>query len=220
MPYKDPVEAKKYNISHRTEILKNKREYYIKNRDEILANKAVYRQENKNLLLEKSRARRKDTVKNNKDKESNKRYRIRNRLMLNEKAKIKNKELYYDNKDKILQRHKDYKRNKYNTDPNFRLINNIRSRIHNTIDRKYKHHKSYDLLGCTVYELKTYLTKKFTKGMTWENRGLFGWHIDHIKPCASFDLTKESEQKKCFHYTNLQPLWWWKNLSKSASITN
>lgn len=50
--------------------------------------------------------------------------------------------------------------------------------------------------------------------MSWENRGNFGWHVDHIKPCASFDLTKPEEQAKCFHYTNLQPLWARENIAK------
>ncbi|HEY9701005.1 MAG TPA: hypothetical protein V6C58_01070 [Allocoleopsis sp.] len=50
-----------------------------------------------------------------------------------------------------------------------------------------------------------YIQSKFTKGMSWENKNL--WHIDHIKPCSKFDLTKEEDVKKCFHYTNLQPIW-------------
>ena len=53
--------------------------------------------------------------------------------------------------------------------------------------------------------------------MTWENHTTHGWHIDHVKPCAVFDLSKPEEQKKCFHYTNLQPLWAKENLSKSGS---
>ena len=62
-------------------------------------------------------------------------------------------------------------------------------------------------MGCTIPYLKKYLESQFNEGMTWENHGENGWHIDHIKPCAAFDLTKPEEQKKCFHYTNLQPLW-------------
>lgn len=54
--------------------------------------------------------------------------------------------------------------------------------------------------------------------MSWENYGIRGWHIDHIKPCASFDLSIIEEQKECFHYTNLQPLWWHENLAKSDKI--
>ena len=52
--------------------------------------------------------------------------------------------------------------------------------------------------------------------MSWDNHG-FGddkWHIDHIIPCSNFDLTKKEEQKKCFNYKNLQPLWQKDNLSK------
>jgi hypothetical protein len=51
--------------------------------------------------------------------------------------------------------------------------------------------------------------------MSWNNYGIKGWHIDHIKPCSSFDLSDLEQQKKCFHYTNLQPLWWYDNLIKS-----
>ena len=54
------------------------------------------------------------------------------------------------------------------------------------------------------------------KGLTWENHGFRGWHIDHIKPRVLFDLSKKDEQMKCFHYTNLQPLWWKNNISKGC----
>ena len=63
-------------------------------------------------------------------------------------------------------------------------------------------------------ELKIHIEGKFVEGMTWENHG--SWHLDHVRPCCSFDLKNEEEQKKCFHYTNLQPLWAVENLSKQA----
>jgi hypothetical protein len=66
--------------------------------------------------------------------------------------------------------------------------------------------------------LKKHLEQQFKEGMTWENYGTMGWHIDHINPCSSFDLTLQEERKKCFHYTNLQPLWWWENTSKGNRI--
>ena len=71
-----------------------------------------------------------------------------------------------------------------------------------------------ELIGCKFSELKQHLENKFKPGMTWENHGLYGWHIDHIKPCSKFDFTDDNEQKKCFHYTNLQPLWAKENLIK------
>ena len=70
-----------------------------------------------------------------------------------------------------------------------------------------KSKSSIELLGCNVDFLKEYIESKFTSGMSWDNRGIHGWHIDHILPCASFDLSDPEQQKQCFHYTNLQPLW-------------
>lgn len=70
------------------------------------------------------------------------------------------------------------------------------------------------LVGCAVPELLDHLSSKFAEGMTLDNYG--DWHIDHMRPCASFDLTDPEQQKECFHYTNLQPLWAKDNLSKGA----
>jgi len=72
------------------------------------------------------------------------------------------------------------------------------------------------MIGCTMAEFITHLESKFRDGMSWENRKL--WHIDHIIPCAAFDLTKPEEQRKCFHYSNLQPLWARDNLVKNKRI--
>ena len=79
-----------------------------------------------------------------------------------------------------------------------------------------KKHPMTELLGCTFDELKKHLESKFSDGMNWNNYGRKGWHIDHIVPCCFFDLTRIDEQKKCFHYTNLQPLWAKTNLFKAS----
>ena len=65
--------------------------------------------------------------------------------------------------------------------------------------------KTAKLLGCSSEQLKTYLESKFLPTMTWENYGKL-WHVDHILPCSKFNLKNEEQQKICFHYTNLQPL--------------
>jgi len=73
------------------------------------------------------------------------------------------------------------------------------------------------LVGCSYTELIIYIESQFKPGMCWENRKQ--WHLDHKVPCAKFDLTIIENQKRCFHYTNLQPLWASQNLSKAAKLT-
>jgi hypothetical protein len=87
---------------------------------------------------------------------------------------------------------------------------------HQEKSRSSKAYKSQELLGASWVVCKEWIEKQFKPGMSWNNYGLHGWHIDHIRPCASFDLTDPIQQKQCFHYTNLQPLWASENLSKGA----
>ncbi len=72
------------------------------------------------------------------------------------------------------------------------------------------------LLGCKPSELRAHLEAQFVDGMSWSNYGQ--WEVDHIRPCASFDLTSPAQQEACFHYTNLQPLWMSVNRSKGAKL--
>ena len=91
---------------------------------------------------------------------------------------------------------------------------NLRSRLSKAISSNNKSSNTMVLLGIANIEfLWKHLEKTFKKGMTRENYGK--WHIDHIRPCANFDLSDSDQQKQCFHYTNLQPLWALDNLLKS-----
>jgi hypothetical protein len=112
-----------------------------------------------------------------------------------------------------------YEKNRKKIDAEYKLLKTLRSRLGNAIrnQKSYKNNKTIHLLGCSISFLKNFLETKFKEGMTWENHG--EWHIDHIKPCASFNLLDEEEQKMCFHYTNLQPLWAYENLSKGSKYT-
>jgi hypothetical protein len=106
-----------------------------------------------------------------------------------------------------------YRRDRCKNDPGFRVLLNCRNRVKNAlrgIGAKAAH--TMELLGCSVPELRVHLEQQFQPGMTWDNYG--SWHIDHIRPCASFDLTDGEQQKKCFHFSNLQPLWARDNLAK------
>lgn len=117
---------------------------------------------------------------------------------------------------KIKQRQNESKRRK--EDANYRIGKCQRGRIRELLVGKKKCAPTLKLLGCSLVELKTYLESLFQLGMSWENYGKNGWHIDHIIPCAAFDLSKPEEQHKCFHYTNLQPLWAIDNLRKGNKI--
>jgi hypothetical protein len=105
-----------------------------------------------------------------------------------------------------------YLKNKLKTDHNYKLIHTIRVRIKDVLRGHSKSDSTINMLGCTIEELWKHLESKFKPGMTKENHGK--WHVDHIIPCAIFDLSKPEEQIKCFHYTNLQPLWAIDNIRK------
>ena len=113
-----------------------------------------------------------------------------------------------------------YIQQKRKDDINYRIKESLSCRIRNAIHRSKskKAQNTLFLIGCDISELKSYLESKFKEGMTWKNYG--EWHIDHIIPCRSFDLSNEEEQIKCFHYTNLQPLWRNENTTKSDKLPN
>ena len=81
-----------------------------------------------------------------------------------------------------------------------------------------KENTTVGYLGTSIAEFKTYIEGKFQPGMTWENRGFYGWHIDHVRPVSSFNLHDPDQLKACTHYTNLQPLWMHDNLSKGNRL--
>jgi len=97
-----------------------------------------------------------------------------------------------------------------------RFRNNLRSRVIHALQRNSKSAPTESLVGCTMEELKDYIESKFREGMTWDNYG--EWHIDHIRPCASFDLSVDTEQAKCFHFSNMQPLWAGDNIRKGSKL--
>jgi hypothetical protein len=101
-------------------------------------------------------------------------------------------------------------------DPAFRIRCNLSGRVSSALKTAgtRKSENTKELVGCSIEDLKAHLESKFTEGMTWENYG--EWHMDHIKPCVTFNLVEVEEQRKCFNWTNLQPLWALDNIRKSS----
>ena len=103
-------------------------------------------------------------------------------------------------------------------DLNFRMKANIASAMSSALTRGRKVSHTTELLGCSIEELRDYLERLFLPGMTWGNYGKDGWHIDHIIPLSYFDMSNPEQQKRAWHYTNLQPLWAKDNIRKSNKI--
>lgn len=132
------------------------------------------------------------------------------------KARIRKLRFIKNNKEHIREYSRNWERNKRKTDPMYSLIKNLRSRLWTVLKRQKKSNSTLELTGCSLEELKKYLESKFEDGMDWNNYGV--WHIDHIIPCANFDFSDPKQQKICFHYTNLQPMWGEKNIKKGSRL--
>lgn len=121
-----------------------------------------------------------------------------------------------DWQSKNRQKIRDYQNNRYKTDPNYRLGKLLRTRLIKALKRGSKTTSAIKLLGCTLDQFRAHLELKFSDGMTWSNMGK--WEIDHISPCASFDLSDQIQLAECFSYKNLQPMWALDNRKKNSIV--
>jgi len=201
---RDKKEYKKRNVE---KIRKAGREYYHNNKEKS----AEYARKNR----EKINLRKQKWREDNKDKS---------------KAYMKEykKQYVIKNREKIRVEKNEYIKKRRANDSGFKTQIILRTRMRQLINSgKMKKHKTSItefakfVVGLTQKEFLDYIEAQFYphpitgKKMTWKNQGHRGWHLDHIKPVSKFDLTKWEEQLKCFHYSNIQPLWAEDNLKKS-----
>jgi hypothetical protein len=205
---------KEYRERNKEKIKKQQKDWYEKNKIRVLKRRKEDYEEKKDFYKEKN----KNNYEKHKDKylAQEKIYREENKDLIRERRRGYRQK----NKDKIYEQKKAYHERKMETDPSYRIKLRLSKRIRKSVKRSAgeKAYKTEELLGCTVPELMKHLESQFTEGMSWDNYGYWGWHIDHIIPCSCFDLRNSEEQKICFHYTNLQPLWQTDNLTKSNRI--
>lgn len=150
--------------------------------------------------------------------EKGKQFRLQNPEINKEKCRMykKNNPEHFK---KWLEKNKEHRKkyiNEYNLDPKNKIKNSLRSRINQLLNKRYNNPKTLDLVGCDYEFLIEYIENKFTEGMSWNNYGYYGWHLDHIIPVSS--AKTEEDVYKLYHYTNLQPLWAEDNLKKSDKI--
>lgn len=166
-----------WNEKNKDKVLLQHKEHYQKNKETHKKRMKLWRENNP----EKCKEIVKNWERNNQEK--NKKYHKEN-----------------DKKQKPIW----FKKN-YDNDINFKIIQILRTRVSTVLKNNLKSHSTKELLGCSIQECRNYLENQFKPEMTWDNYGKV-WEIDHIKPCSSFNFLNKDDQHKCFHYTNLQPL--------------
>ena len=171
------------------------------------------------------RARNKQRVREATNKRKAKRYKedkefreaTKHRSLKNYQAKTIDERRLIPRQQMPKEYHRKYYEDRSKNDLAFRISGVLRSRVRAAIINQggKKSAKTIQLVGCSVPQLRKHLENQFTDGMNWDNHG--AWHIDHIKPCAAFDLSNKEEQFECFHYSNVQPLWAEENMRKGAT---
>jgi len=192
--------------------LKSSHAWKAKNKERIKEYRKQYWLENQ----ERERQTNAEWLKNNEEEWKQKKRELDKEYNLKNQDKIKT----YNQSPEVRDRINSQNKKRYNEDIAYNLEKKLRALFVQSLraQNTKKAQSITVLIDCTVDFLKQHLENQFQSGMTWENRGRFGWHIDHIIPISSFDLTDPEEQKKCFHFSNLQPLWWNENINKSARL--
>lgn len=201
---------KRYREKNKEKIREQQKKYREENKERISQKQKEYRENNK----EKIALYKKEYSRKNKDKIDKrvKEYKQKNR----EKISKRYSEYYIKNKDKMLQKNREYRKKRKKEDYIFRLKEDIRTVIRHSFKRKgiKKSHKTEQIIGCTITELKNHLLQTFFENYGYEWDGMEDVHIDHIIPLATAN-TEEEVIKLC-HYTNLQLLKAKDNLEKGA----
>lgn len=204
------IYSKNYRLNNFEKIKNGKQNYHQNNKEAISKRNKEYRM----LNAEKIKVHRTEYYKNNKKEILEKR---KTSYLSNKDVVIMRSNIWYkNNKQQCLVTRSKNNKKRYDSDYTYRLKKNMRSRVNLALKGQNKGGSTESLVGCSTEYLKSYLESKFVEGMGWENRSK--WHIDHIRPCSSFDLSDPEQQKLCFHYTNLQPLWAKDNLKKSNKL--
>lgn len=234
---------KKHSEKNSERLKERRKRYNLLNSDNIKRRNRDYRLKNLETLREKDRIKRLAKRKKNPEyidkekqkllqKEKNKEYKRKwtqeNRERIKQKVQDKK-----ENNPEFVQAIRDYKIKYYQknkkriielrairrqTDSFYNVSNSLRNRINEYVKKRdfTKRNKTFDIIGCTPQEFREHLEKQFKGGISWDNYGFYGWHIDHIIPLCL--ATTEDELYKLCHYTNLQPLWGTENMKKGGKI--
>ena len=211
------INSKRYRDKNQRVLNEKRRRMYHKDiensRKSNREYRKKYRKENPEYVKRESK-KRKEYQKQYRNNHKQETYNYNQEYYKNNSERLKRYQK--ENKDTINKNRALRHKERYKNDPTYKLNCILRSRFRKAISKGFKYSSCIKYLGCSIEECRKHLESQFKEGMSWNNYGLKGWHIDHIKPCASFDLSDIKQQEECFNYTNMQPLWWYENLSKGS----
>jgi|DEB19_MinimDraft_3_1074340.scaffolds.fasta_scaffold60849_2 hypothetical protein len=193
------IEARSYQKNKNKKTL-SRRDFRLRNLEKERKAYAAWYQKNKE-----------------KKKQYSRQYRAKNREAIIKKSakhRAENKDFVNRYRREWMAKNWETVYQKQKTNTNSWMAKCIRTRIINAFKGNAKSGSTEELIGCSFEFLKLWLESKWKPGMSWGNYGAKGWHIDHIRPLASFDLTDAAQQRLACHFLNLQPLWAHENLSK------
>lgn len=210
------------------------KEYHAKDPEKSRAKLYAWREENRQYwldYLQYRKGKKPDFIPKSKQKKEK-----RTREEARQREKDRKAQYDIDNKEKNSAYHKSRRpitnqharrrrRERMKTDPRFRLMEHFRRRF-GTLVKKLGHKRSLEyveMIGCSLDELTKWVESHFEPGMDWSNQGHFSlnhptWQLDHHYPCSAFDLSDPEQQRQCFHYTNVYPIWAKENLDKKDFI--
>ena len=130
-----------------------------------------------------------------------------------EKQKESEKKYVKNNPEKIKEKNR-----KQGLNINRRIRKSLNIRIKDALFSfsLRKDNTTLSYVGCELDFLKKWFKFLFEENMSFDNYG--EWHIDHIKPCFSYNFSKDEDIKECFNWKNLRPCWAKENLQKNSQI--
>lgn len=179
---------------------------YLKNKEK---RKRYQKERRKNQEILK-RIKEYDKIRHQRDKEKRnlktKRWREANK----EKKQKIDKEYYENNKEKYRNYSKKMYRQKYNKNQKYTITYRIRRRLQTEL-------KNYIKKGITNKDNIHHINyKKIIEHLKPFPKNLSEYHIDHIRPLCTFDLTNPKEVKKAFAPENHQWLTAEQNMKKGG----
>ena len=223
MPYADPEQRReanlRYKAARRVELAAKERMRVARLKE---ADLAAWREKERTASQRFRESHKDDPAYREASRESARRYwdKVKDDPAIKQKNVQRAAAWYVENIDRAKANAKRAHKVRMKTDLQYKIKAALKRRMHEAIQSKGHKLNAVSGLGCSISELISHLERLFQPGMSWENWTRAGWHIDHVRPLKSYDLTDPAQYLEACHYTNLQPLWAGDNIRKGIRERN